>query len=203
MLVHGQVQKTRRPRCPKVIKLGSDFSGMDGAAAALRRMNIPHRCVFVSDPFPASQKILRHVCKPDKIFSDILLRTADEERPVDVYVTTPPCQDFSSAGKRVGKDGPRQTGSLIKKSLTYCRAHKPRVVIFENVLAMYHRRHRPVLLGILKAFKQLGYTTHHDALDSWDYGLPQDRRRLVVVAIQTHAMKYPFKWPEKTATSHR
>jgi DNA-cytosine methyltransferase len=185
----------RRPRCPKIIKFGSDFSGLDAAAAALKRMKVPHECVFASDLLKFSQKILQHVHKPKNIFTDILERTAGQEEPVDLYVTTPPCQDFSSAGKQTGKDGPRHTGALIKKSLQYVRAHRPRVVIFENVLAMLQKKFKPVLAGILKAFHDLGYKVHHKALDSRDYGLPQDRRRLIIVAIQANAMKHEFKWP--------
>ena len=185
----------RRPRCPKIIKFGSDFSGLDAAAAALNRMKIPHECVFASDLLKFSQKILQHVYQPKNIFTNIMERTAEQEEPVDVYVTTPPCQDFSSAGKQTGKDGPRQTGALIKKSLQYVQAHRPRVVIFENVLAMLQNKFKPVLAGILKAFHDLGYKAHHKALNSRDYGLPQDRRRLIIVAIQANAIKHEFKWP--------
>jgi site-specific DNA-cytosine methylase len=132
------------------------------------------------------------VRQPTKIFTNILERTADQEEPVDVYVTTPPCQDFSMAGKQAGKDGPRQTGALIKKSLQCVRTHKPRVVIFENVPAMLYAK----FTGIWKAFHDLGYKTHHKGLDSRDYGIPQDHRsKLVIVAIQANAIKHEFTWP--------
>ena len=39
-----------------------------------------------------------------------------------------------------------------------------------------HKKLKPVLLCILHAFRDLGYTVHHKALNSRDYGLPQDRR---------------------------
>ena len=135
----------RRPRALKVIKLGSDFTGLDAAAAALNRMQVPHHCVFASDLLMASQKILQQVYQPKHIFTNILDRMADQEEPVDIYVTTPPCQDFSSAGKQTGKDGPHTTGALITKSMQYVRAHKPRIVIFENVLAMLHKKFHRLL----------------------------------------------------------
>ena len=189
----------RRPRALKVIKLGSDFTGLDAAAAALNRMQVPHHCVFSSDLLTASQKILQHVYQPKHMFKNILDRIADQEEPVDIYVTTPPCQDFSSAGKQTGKDGPRQTGALITKSMQYVRAHKPRIVIFENVLAMLRKKFNPIVAGILKALEGLGYQVHHNALDSRDYGLPQDRRRLIIVAIQANVIKHEFKWPARQA----
>ena len=105
--------KHRRPRCPKTIRFGSDFSGMDAAAAALKRMGVAHQCIFASDILVESQKLLRIVHQPQTVFSDILLRTPDQEAPVDLYITTPPCQDLSTAGKQLGTDGPRQIGALI------------------------------------------------------------------------------------------
>ena len=135
------------------------------------------------------------MCTSRKIFTDILDRKPEENEPVDVYVTTPPCQDFSTAGRQTGKDGPCQTGRLIKKSMQHVRACKPRVVIFENAPALLTKKFRPVLAGILKAFQDIGYKTHHAKLDSRDYGLPQDRRRLIIVAIRADAVKHEFKWP--------
>jgi site-specific DNA-cytosine methylase len=184
-----------RSRCPKVIKVGSDFSGLDGAAAALKRMKVPYESLFVSDILRPSQQILRFVHAPKTIFTDILERTAEQEEPVDLYVTTPPCQDFSMAGKQAGTDGPRKTGALIKKSMQYIQSHKPRVVIFENVLAMLHKKFKPVLLGIMTAFQSLGYKAHFKKLDSRDYGLPHDRRRLYIVGIRADVMKHEFTWP--------
>ena len=81
-----------------------------------KRIRVPHQCVFASDVLKTSQAIQRHVHQPTKIFTDILERTAEQEEPVDLYVTTPPCQDCSTAGKQTCKGGPRRTGTLIKKS---------------------------------------------------------------------------------------
>ena len=190
--------KPRRPRCPKVVRFGSDFSGLDAGAVALRRMQIPHTVVFASDILKSSHKILQHVHQPKKLFTDILTRTADQEESVDVYVTTPPCQDVSSAGLQSGMNGPRRTGALISKSMKYVQAQKPRLVIFENVIGLTHKKFKPVLGGILKSFQSLGYTAHHNVLNSRDYGVPQDRRRVIIVAIRTDCIiaNRPFKWPD-------
>ena len=71
----------------------------------------------------------------------------------DVYTWTPPCQDISQNGLRHGVNGPKQTGLLIKKSMQYIKAKKPRVTIFENVFTMTHKKLKPVLDGIVNAFK--------------------------------------------------
>ena len=191
-------KKVRRPRRPKTIKLGSDFTGLDPAAVALRRMGVPFQIVFASDVAKPCQKVIQHVHKPAKLFTDITKRTPDEEEESDVYTWTPPCQDISQNGLRQGVNGPKQTGLLIKKSMQYIKAKKPRVTIFENVFTMTHKKLKPVLDGIIKALKNIGYTVNWNVLDSRDYGLPQDRRRVFVVAIRTDAIKHPFAWPQVT-----
>ena len=62
---------------------------------------------------------------------------------------------------------------------------------------MPSKKFKPALDGILKAFHDLGYKTLHKALGSRHYGLPQDRRRLIIVAIRANAVEQKFKWPEQ------
>ena len=190
--------KKRRPRRPQTIKLGSDFTGLDPTAIALKRMGVAYEVVFASDSTKQCEKIIQHVHKPGKFFHDIMDRSPQDEQDTDVYTWTPPCQDLSQNGARAGVDGPKQTGSLMKKALQYIRNKKPRVTIFENVFTLTHKRLKPLLNGIVKAQTDLGYSVHWKVLDTRDYGLPQDRRRLFVVAIRTDAIKKPFSWPHIT-----
>ena len=190
--------RARRPRRPKVIKLGSDFAGLGPASVAMRRMGVPFTNVFASDTAKPCQKIITAVHNPGKLFTDISKRTPGEEQDVDVYTFTPPCQDFSQNGLRRGVNGPKQTGALIKKAMQYIKNKTPRVTIFENVFAMTHKTLKPVLDGIVKALINMGYTVNYKVLDSRDYGLPQDRRRVFVVAIRTDAIKHAFNWPQAT-----
>ena len=92
--------KVRRPRRPKVIKLGSDFTGLDPTSVAMRRMGVPFQNVFASDTAKPCQKIIQAVHKPDKLFTDMTQRTPEEEEFTDVYTWTPPCQDLSQNGLR-------------------------------------------------------------------------------------------------------
>ena len=190
--------KVRRPRRPKVIKLGSDFTGLDPTSVAMRRMGVPFQNVFASDTAKPCQKIIQAVHKPDKLFTDMTQRTPEEEEYTDVYTWTPPCQDLSQNGLRQGVNGPKQTGTLIKKAMQYIKNKKPRVTIFENVFTMTHKKLKHVLDGIINALRSIGYTVNYSVLDSRDYGLPQDRRRVFVVGILTDAIKHTFNWPQVT-----
>jgi site-specific DNA-cytosine methylase len=60
---------------------------------------------------------------------------------------------------------------------------------------MLQQEFKPVFLGIFNAFQSLGYKTHFKKLDSRDYGLPQDSRRLYIVGIRADVMKHALKWP--------
>ena len=106
------VDARKKARVPKVIRFGSDCSGMDTAAYALKRLGVHFVHKFASDTHPAARKIIELSSRPERLFDDMLSRTTDEEPEVDIYVTTPPCQDVSAAGTETGRKGktPRRVG---------------------------------------------------------------------------------------------
>ena len=169
---------------------------MDAAATALKRMQLNFTMEFLSDIDPKCQKVLEFVHKPALMFHDITNVDPDTKGYVDVYVWTPPCQDFSMAGKRAGAAGPRQTGKLMAKSLGYIRAKKPRLAIFENVFSLTYVRFRIIMMCIVKHLKESGYVVHHKIVNSNTCGLPQDRRRLFITAIRKDSIKQAFVWPK-------
>lgn len=111
----------------------------------------------------------------------------------------PPCQAFSTAGKRESLSDPR--GSLVTKYLEIISEIRPRFFVFENVRGILSAaiRHRPLnrrgaghpplsdderlgsLLAevILPAFNRLGYEVLYDLVDAADYGVPQRRERVI------------------------
>ena len=185
------------PRIPRVLQVGTDFSGLDSAWIALQRLQLPCRLCFCSDTEPACRAFLqRH--GPGQVFEDISSRTPEQEVYCDVYVTTPPCQTYSSAGKRKGTQDER--GKLVHFSLKYIQRHRPRLVIMENVKGLKQKKFRPVLLGIHAALKKLGYVMWTRVLDSADFRVPQKRRRLFLVAIRQDSRRSPFKWPKPLGT---
>ncbi|WP_291270686.1 DNA cytosine methyltransferase [Geothrix sp.] len=109
---------------------------------------------------------------------------------VDLIAGGPPCQGFSTVGKK-DEDDPRNR--LFYTFLDVVRIVKPRVVLFENVSGfkrMYEGRAYERLVGLLEAE---GYTTSHSILDALDFGVPQSRLRTFVVGL---AGSQPFSFPE-------
>ena len=183
-------------RTPRVLRVGTDFSGLDTAVLALKRLDLPMRVQFVSDCDPACQRLLRALHKPKALFTDVLARTPDEEEPVHLYITTPPCQSYSSSGKRKGVADAR--GRVVSASMQYVHRRRPRVVVLENVTGFTHKKHQPVFRGILKALTQMGYHTRAKILNARKYKVAQDRRRVFIVAIRRDSLRRPFKWPRPT-----
>ena len=108
----------------------------------------------------------------------------------------PPCQPFSTAGKRLGINDPR--GSLFMDYIRMIDYIKPRFFIMENVKGIMSAplKHVPiaernknemeqqfgtVLDVILSEFDKLGYKTVYGVLDAVNYGVPQFRERFVLV----------------------
>lgn len=100
----------------------------------------------------------------------------------------PPCQPFSTAGKRLGINDPR--GSLFIEFVRMIREIRPRFFIMENVKGLVSSKlvddggassTTTVLDVVLEQFRNIGYHTVHGILDAVNYGVPQFRERLVIL----------------------
>lgn len=182
-------------RTPRVIRVGTDFSGLDTAIIALKRLGLPLQHAFSSDCDAGCKKMLRHFHSPQFLFNDAATRSPEEEVAVDCYVATPPCQPWSSQGKRLGLRDPR--GQLLKVPVQYAKRQRPRLFVLENVKGLCSKTNRPVLRGIKAALEKLDYKVFLGVLNAADYQVPQQRARLFVVAIRKDSYRRPFKWPKK------
>ena len=185
-------------KAPKIIKFGSDFSGMDAAATAMHRMFSPDKfkVMFASDILLEVHGLAR--VKPGNqplvMYNDVRKRSLEDMSPVDVYVWTPPCQAFSTAGKRKGRHDPR--GTVLAVGVKYIVHHRPRLTIFENVKSFMDKRFGKVVAGIEKALVAAGYHVFWKILNAKNFQVPQSRARVVMVAIRGDSLKLDFSWPE-------
>ena len=100
---------------------------------------------------------------------------------VDVVIGGPPCQGFSSAGKG-DPDDPRNF--LWREYVRVLTAVKPRAMVLENVSALTHKKNGDHLTGIMTALGDAGYNFTYGVLNAADFGVPQARRRLVVIGLR-------------------
>lgn len=100
----------------------------------------------------------------------------------------PPCQPFSTAGKRLGINDPR--GSLFKEFVRMIDEIRPRFFVMENVKGLMssalkdengNNTSTKVLDVILDEFRKLNYKTAYGVLDAVNYGVPQFRERFVMI----------------------
>lgn len=100
---------------------------------------------------------------------------------VDVLHLSPPCQYFSPAHTVNGPNDEENIAALfvVSKILAVMR---PRVVTLEQTYGLQHGRHEPFLNGLVNMFTTLGYSIGWKVLQLADYGIPQSRKRLVIIA---------------------
>lgn len=133
------------------------------------------------------------IVKDIKAISNDEIKKLIGKRKIDVIVGGPPCQGFSLAGKigRTFIDDERNR--LFKEFVRFVDVLKPKLFVLENVAAMEKHNNGKTIQEIVNSFKQLGYTIKYKILNSADYGVPQERRRIFIVGIKGN--KNNFKYP--------
>lgn len=191
----------------KTIKVGSDFSGVGAFNQALTRLGINYQEVFACDMDKyARQTFIHNYGEPEYYPMNVYNREIPSES-LDIYMTSPPCQAFSMAGKRLGKEDKR--GILFFNSLEFIRVNKPRFFIFENVKGLLSDDDGktfsewinmlggksvngvPVLFPYDDAVE---YHLYWKVLNAKNHGVPQNRERVFLVGIRND-QDNQFRWP--------
>lgn len=111
---------------------------------------------------------------------------------VDVVVGGPPCQAYSTVGKRL-IDDPR--GKLFQEYYRILSELRPKIFVFENVKGLLSMQGGELIRTITALFESLGYCMHRRLLNAADYGTPQMRERVILIGTLD---KRPFTYPRPT-----
>jgi DNA (cytosine-5)-methyltransferase 1 len=131
----------------------------------------------------------------EKTTKDTIVEIASLEG-VDIICGGPPCQGFSMAGKRF-IDDPRN--QLFKHYADVVGQIKPKVFVFENVEGLLSMSKGQVYREIFDLFSSFGYVMTGHVLNSVDYGVPQKRKRVIVIGVRNDLNIDPETlYPEKT-----
>jgi DNA (cytosine-5)-methyltransferase 1 len=108
---------------------------------------------------------------------------------IDLVAGGPPCQPFSTGGKRLAGEDPRDGVPMFLEAVQQVQ---PRAVLLENVAGLTSPARRPYLRGIVTALATLGYqVAEPTVLTAADFGVPQIRRRLLVVGRRDDTFRFP------------
>jgi DNA (cytosine-5)-methyltransferase 1 len=158
------------------LSTGLDQAGFDVVAGADRDGDA---CESFATAHPAAEVLHGDVAE---------MRFASWRRQVDVVVGGPPCQPWSSGGKRLGARDTRDGWPAFLRALD---ALRPAAFLAENVPGLAARPRRDELGAILMQLAGLGFRIATDVLDAADYGAPQRRRRLVVAGVRDREFRFP------------
>jgi DNA (cytosine-5)-methyltransferase 1 len=199
----------------KKIKVGSDFSGVGAFNQALKRLGVDYHEVFACDMDKYARKTFIHnYGEPDYYPENVYDREIPTES-LDIYMTSPPCQAFSLAGKRLGKDDKR--GILFFNSHEFIRVNKPRYFIFENVKGLLSDDGGRTfnewinMLGgksvngnavMFQYDDAVPYHIYWKVLNAKEHGVPQNRERVFIIGIRDDADN-TFRFPAEEFLTKR
>jgi len=164
------------------------------------------KTVFVSEWDEYAQKTYKANFGDGQIAGDITLISEKDVPAFDICLAGFPCQAFSLAGQRKGFDDDYKgmaRGTLFFDVVRICERHKPSVIFCENVKGLtIHDKGRTFNI-IKKSLEEIGYTVYEKVLNSRDFGVPQNRERIYVVAFHNDINSTDFIFPEPTDSTKR
>lgn len=179
------------------------FSGAGGLAEGLLRSGIHVAAAVELHPQPALTHAFNHsntevlVGDIRDLSMDVLdgaVRRSTGSVDVDLVVGGPPCQGFSSAGKKSQTD-PRN--SLFRQYVRTVEHYRPRVFLLENVPGFKTMYRGAIYREALDAMHSLGYRTSDALVHARTLGVPQRRKRFVMVGWLDGVED--FSWPSTRA----
>lgn len=198
-----------------MLRVGSDFSGVGAFNQALMRLGVEYKEVFACDMDKfARETFIHNYGEPEYYPHNVYDRTIPSES-LDIYMTSPPCQAFSLAGKRLGKDDKR--GILFFNSHEFIQVNKPRFFIFENVKGLLSDDGGKTfqewcnMLGgksvngvpVLFPYEEsVPYHLYWQVLNAKNHGVPQNRERVFLIGIRDDADNR-FQFPREEHLTKR
>lgn len=190
-----------------MLRVGSDFSGVGAFDQALKRMGVNYKTIFACDMDKyARETFIHNYGEPEYYPTNVYDREIPSES-LDIYMTSPPCQAFSLAGKRLGKEDKR--GILFFNSHDFIQVNKPRFFIFENVKGLLsddggktfqewvNMLGGKSVNGVPVLFpydESVPYHLYWQVLNAKHHGVPQNRERVFLIGIRDdkdNSFQYP------------
>lgn len=177
--------------------VSSLFCGAGGLDMGFDRAG--YKTVWANDFEPDACKTHRAWSHADVVCGDISKVDYASIPKTDVILGGFPCQGFSLSGPRKIDDS---RNVLYKHYVRLLKQNQPKVFVGENVKGLLTMGNGAIIDAIIEDFTECGYTVHYKLINAKDFGVPQDRERVIIVGFR-HDMKVKdFSIPE-TNGEHR
>lgn len=165
------------------------------------------KTVFVSEWDENAQKTYRANFEDGIDIAGDITKIAEDDVPeFDICLAGFPCQAFSLAGQRKGFSDDfkgMSRGTLFFDVARICAKHKPKVIFCENVKGLTIHDKGKTFDIIKGTLEELGYVVHEKILNSRDFGVPQNRERIYIVAFRSDIDSAGFVFPNPTDSEKR
>lgn len=172
-----------------IIRFADLFAGLGGFHIGLSRLGM--QCIFASE---LDEELRGMYQKNFGLLPEGDIRLVNEKdiQPHDVLCAGFPCQPFSVAGKKKGAACPA-SGKLINDVLRIAAHHLPNFILLENVPNILTIQNGEFWHQITNSLGKLGYEVDYHIYSPHEFGIPQKRERVFVVASRI-GLKH-FSWP--------
>ena len=114
------------------------------------------------------------------------IRTYLKNGEVDVIIGGPPCQGFSTIGKRVSSDPEKRAkhdprNELVLTYAKLIRELRPKFILMENVKGILTLQDGAYLANVIKQLRDAGYEVAYKLINMADYGVPEIRERVIII----------------------
>ncbi len=167
------------------------FAGCGGSSLGFRRAGF--RILAAIDNDPTSAKSYEKNLGVSPLVEDVrtvtgrrlLLRAGIKKGELTALIGCPPCQGFTSH-RRDTRAGWDKRNRLLDEYIRLVEEIDPHFVVFENVPGLANGPGHWRLMQAIRRLKKLGYGVAYEVLEAADYGTPQQRSRLLVIASRDH-----------------
>jgi DNA (cytosine-5)-methyltransferase 1 len=170
------------------------FSGCGGLSSGLEMAG--HRCLLGVDAnkeaiksFAANHHHAEVYLGDIKQLKEKKLQQLLKGQKVDMVVGGPPCQGFSTVGRGEVEDDRNQ---LFREFVRIVKATKPKVIVFENVTGLVAKKNQTILIKIFQYFEKLGYNMDARVLSAEEFGVPEKRRRTIIMGVKGGDCLFPL-----------
>jgi len=179
-----------------MIKVLETFSGVGAQRMALKKANIPHEVIGISEIDQFSIKSYEAIHGSVFNYGDISKINVESLPDFDLLTYSFPCTDISQAGKMNGlKKGSGTSSSLLWETQRIIEHKLPKYLLMENVKNLVNKRFIDDFKEWVKYLEELGYQSEWKVINAQDHGVPQNRERVFMVSMLTDT--FDFSFPEK------